>query len=60
MMRLIILACLILSSCSVINERSVYEGVRANQKAKSSVSGTEQKDLPPYDQYEKERGTLRK
>jgi len=59
-MRLFILACMILNSCSVINERAVYEGVRANQKAKSSASGTEQKDLPPYDQYEKERDAIRK
>jgi hypothetical protein len=55
-----IFAFLTLSSCSFLNERSAYEGVRASQKAKSSGSGTEQKNLPPYDQYEKERNAIRK
>lgn len=59
-MRIFILTCLILNSCGFINERSVYEGVRSTQKAKSTGSGNEQKDMPPYDQYEKERDTIRK
>jgi hypothetical protein len=54
------IVCFMLNSCGVISERSVYEGVRSTQKAKSTGSTSDQKDLPPYDQYEKERNAIRK
>lgn len=59
-MRLLMIVCFMLNSCGVISERSVYEGVRSTQKAKSTGSTSDQKDLPPYDQYEKERNAIRK
>ena len=59
-MRLLMLVCFLLNSCGVISERAVYEGVRSTQKAKSSDSTAGQKELPPYDQYEKERDSIRR
>lgn len=50
---------ILLTSCGVINQQSVYEGIRSQQKA--SNAGLEPKPpiLPTYQQYEKERGTLK-
>ena len=55
-----------LASCGVVSERSIYEGVRSNERAKSA--GTDNADnadnadkaLPNYDQYNKEREAIRK
>ena len=48
---------LLLTSCGVVTERGVYEGIRANQKAQSPVGaeGATMKQLPDYDQYKKQR-----
>lgn len=48
---------LLLTSCGVVTERGVYEGIRANQKAQSPVGaeGATTKQMPEYDQYKKER-----
>jgi hypothetical protein len=41
----------------VVTERGVYEGIRANQKARSPVGaeGAATKQMPEYDQYKKDR-----
>ncbi len=48
---------LLLTSCGVVTERGVYEGIRANQKARSPVGaeGATTKQMPEYDQYKKDR-----
>jgi hypothetical protein len=54
---LVITVLLLLTSCGVVSERGVYEGIRANQKAQSPVGaeGATMKQLPDYDQYKKDR-----
>lgn len=44
-----------LAGCGLVTERSVYEGVRSVNKAKSTEIEPNSKQLPPYDDYEKER-----
>lgn len=51
---------ILLTGCAVINEQSVYEGVRSQQKAKNAGSEPKQLTLPTYQQYEKERDGLKK
>jgi len=50
-------ALLLLVSCGVVTERGVYEGIRANQKARSPVGAeaATTKQMPEYDQYKKDR-----
>ena len=54
---LVISASLLLTSCGVVTERGVYEGIRANQKVRSPVGaeGATTKQMPEYDQYKKDR-----
>lgn len=52
--------CLGLVSCGVISDRSVYEGIRSSERAKSAGTDNADKALPNYDQYSKERELLRK
>jgi hypothetical protein len=49
-----------LASCGVVSERSIYEGVRSNERAKSAGTDNADKALPNYDQYNKEREAIRK
>ena len=53
----VIPALLLLTSCGVVTERGIYEGIRANQKAQSPVGaeGAATKQMPEYDQYKKDR-----
>ncbi len=53
----VISALLLLTSCGVVTERGIYEGIRANQKAQSPVGaeGATTKQMPEYDQYKKDR-----
>jgi hypothetical protein len=53
----VIATLLLLTSCGVVTERGVYEGIRANQKARSPVGaeGATTKQMPEYDQYKKDR-----
>ena len=44
-----------LEGCGLVAERSVYEGVRSVNKAKSTEIEPNSKQLPPYDDFEKER-----
>jgi len=44
-----------LGACGLVTERSVYEGARSVNKAKSTEIEPNSKQLPPYDHYEKER-----
>jgi hypothetical protein len=49
-----------LTACGVLNEQSVYEGIRATQRAKSAGTGPDDKALPDFDQYKQEREKLKK
>ena len=49
-----------LVSCGAISERSVYEGIRSNERAKTVGSDNADKVLPNYDQYNKERESIKK
>lgn len=55
-----LLLCVLLSACGVVSEQSFYEGIRANDRAKSAGTGHDDKALPNYDRYSKERETLKK
>jgi len=48
------------AGCGVISSQSVYEGVRSQQKANNAGVEPKQPTLPSYQQYEKERDTLKK
>ena len=54
------LICCLLSACGVVTEQSIYEGIRANERAKSVGTGQDDKALPNYDRYSKERELLKK
>jgi hypothetical protein len=43
-----------------VSEQSFYEGIRANERAKSAGTGQDDKALPNYDRYSKERESLKK
>ncbi len=60
MWRVALLLCACLSACGVVSEQSVYEGIRANERAKSAGMGQDDKVLPSYDRYSKERESLKK
>lgn len=62
MMRWLFWACLCcsLSACGVVTEQSIYEGIRTNERAKSAGTGPNDRALPDYDQYRKERDELKK
>ncbi len=60
MWRLTLLVCCLLSACGTVNEQSIYEGIRTNERAKSAGTGQDDKALPNYDRYSKERETLKK
>jgi hypothetical protein len=59
-MRYVLLICFLLSACGVVSEQSFYEGIRANERAKSAGTEQEGKALPTYDQYNQERELLKK
>ena len=44
---------------SQFSSESVYEGIRSQQKAKGSSIEPKQQPLPSYQQYQKERETLK-
>ncbi len=56
----LVLLCAALSACGVVTEQSIYEGIRTNERAKSAGTGQDDKALPNYDRYSKERETLKK
>ena len=60
MWRVTLLVCCLLSACGTVNEQSFYEGIRANERAKSAGTGQDDKALPNYDRYSKERESLKK
>ena len=47
-------------ACGFISHQSVYEGIRGNEKAKTTGTSQKPSALPNYDQYEKEREVLKK
>jgi uncharacterized protein YceK len=60
MWRTVLLWCCLLSGCGVVTEQSFYEGIRANERAKSAGTGQDDKALPNYDRYSQERELLKK
>lgn len=60
MWRLLLLLCSLLSACGAVTEQSFYEGIRANDRAKSAGTGQDDKALPNYDRYNKDRELLKK
>ena len=50
-----LLLCGLLSACGLVSEQSFYAGIRANERAKSAGTGQDDKALPTYDRYRKER-----
>ena len=59
-MRFVVLICCLLSACGAVTEQSIYEGIRANERAKSEGTLQDDKALPNYDRYSKERELLKK
>lgn len=51
----VLAAAALLQGCGTISSRSVYEGVRSTEKARAVVTDKSRSELPPYDDYEKER-----
>ena len=49
-----------LPACGFVSHQSVYEGIRGNEKAKTTGTSQKPSALPNYDQYEKEREVLKK
>ncbi len=60
MTRVTLLLWCLLSGCGVVSEQSFYEGIRANERAKSAGTGQDDKALPNYDRYRQERESLKK
>ena len=50
----------LLPACGFVSHQSIYEGVRGNEKAKTTGTTQKPSALPNYDQYEKERELLKK
>ena len=44
----------------MVTEQSIYEGIRTNERAKSAGTGPNDRALPDYDQYRRERDGLKK
>jgi hypothetical protein len=44
-----------LVACGLVSSQSVYEGVRATQKARSTGTEPQPRELPTYDDYQRER-----
>ncbi len=44
-----------LQGCGIVSHQSVYDGVRATQKARTVGTEPQPRELPPDDQYESER-----
>ena len=55
-----VVALSLLSGCGVINNQSVYEGIRGNDKAKTTGTTQKPNAMPNDDSYEKEREVLKK
>jgi len=57
---LILCSFYILNGCGFVSQESFYEGLRANQKIKADRNSENSNELPSYEQYRKERETLKK
>jgi hypothetical protein len=55
-----VVALSLLSGCGVISNQSVYEGIRGNDKAKTTGTTQKPNAMPNDDSYEKEREVLKK
>ena len=50
----------LLPACGFVSRQSVFEGIRGNEKAKTTGTTQKPSALPNYEQYEKEREVLKK
>jgi multisubunit Na+/H+ antiporter MnhG subunit len=50
----------LMQGCGLISHQSVYEGIRAADKTKTTGTTQTPAALPNYDRYEKERDALKK
>ena len=48
-----------ISGCGFVSQESSYEGLRTTQKVKTDRGIETSTELPSYDQYKKERETLK-
>jgi len=60
LLSLVLLPLGLLPACGFVSHQSIYEGVRGNEKAKTTGTAQKPSALPNYDQYEKEREVLKK
>jgi len=60
LLMLFLLALGLLPACGFVSHQSVYEGIRGNEKAKTTDTTQKPSVLPNYDQYEKEREVLKR
>ena len=49
------MAAILLTGCGLISSQSVYEGVRSTEKARAVVIDKSRSELPPYEEYQKQR-----
>ena len=59
LLSLVLLSLGLLPACGFVSHQSIYEGVRGNEKAKTTGTPQKPSALPNYDQYEKEREVLK-
>ena len=60
LLMILFLALGLLPACGFVSHQCIYEGVRGNEKAKTTGITQKPSALPNYDQYEKERAVLKK
>ncbi len=52
---MLLLSTVLLTGCGLISSQSIYDGVRSTEKAKAVVNDKSRQELPPYDDYERQR-----
>ncbi len=52
---MLLLSIVLLTGCGLISSQSIYDGVRSTEKAKAVVTDKSRQELPPYDDYERQR-----
>ena len=60
LLSLVLLSLGLLPACGFLSHQSIFEGVRGNEKAKTTGTTQKPSALPNFDQYEKEREVLKK
>jgi hypothetical protein len=55
----LLFTCIALSGCGLISQKSLYEGIRSQEKIKPDTLKPNPLEMPPYDQYQIERDKLK-